>query len=97
MTIIQAEYFIFYNKYDKGKLELIMSVHVYDVFMAVSPETLENIKKLINLKFNIQEYGEVRKFLVVDYEWCHDDKGPLEKNSMEKDVREFYQNIFQGS
>ena len=29
---------------EKGKLELVMSVHVENVFMAGAPETLNNIK-----------------------------------------------------
>ena len=40
MTRIQADYFIFYKKDDGGKLQLVMSVHVYDVFMAGRPKTL---------------------------------------------------------
>ena len=35
---------IFFNKYYKGKLELVMLFHVDDVFMSGNPETLNNIK-----------------------------------------------------
>ena len=52
-----------------------MYAHVYDMLMAGRPETLEKIKEMIKLKFNIQEYGKVRKFLGVYYEWGHDSKG----------------------
>ena len=44
MTRIQADSFIFYQKDYGGKLNLMMSVHVDNVFMAGIPETLENIK-----------------------------------------------------
>ena len=40
---------ILFRKDEKGKLELVMSVHVDDVFMAGKPETLKFIKE----KFNI--------------------------------------------
>ena len=43
-----------YKKYDGEKLELVMSVHVDDIFMAGRPETLENFKENRKLKFNIQ-------------------------------------------
>ena len=41
---INADSCIFFRKYEKGKLEIVMSVHVYDVFMAVSMEILKDIK-----------------------------------------------------
>ena len=41
---IKADSCIFYNKDDEGKLELVMSVHVDDVFMAGNLDTLKNIK-----------------------------------------------------
>ena len=44
MTRIQAGSWIFDNKYDEVKLELVMSIHVDDVFMEGGPETLENLK-----------------------------------------------------
>ena len=47
MTRIQADSFIFYQKDYGGKLNLMMSVHVDNVFMAGMPETLENIKEMI--------------------------------------------------
>ena len=82
----QEDSYIFHKKDDKGKVELVMSMHVDDVFMAVKSETLEKLKELINLKFNIQESVEVKKFLGVYYEWVHDEKGPYAKINMEKDV-----------
>ena len=39
MTISKAHSCIFYNNVDDGKLELVISVHVDDVFMAGRPET----------------------------------------------------------
>ena len=54
-TRTKANYRIFYKKDNDGKLELVISFHIYDVFMSVRPETLENIKETIKLKFNIQE------------------------------------------
>ena len=44
MTKIQAGSYIFYNNYDGGKFELVISLHVDHVFMAGRPETLEKIK-----------------------------------------------------
>ena len=35
----------FFRKYGKGNLELAMSVHLDDVFIAYNTETLKNIKK----------------------------------------------------
>ena len=59
----KADSCIFFRKYEKGKLELVISVHVYDVFMAGKPETLKLIKEKIKEKFNISESGNVNKFL----------------------------------
>ena len=42
---------------------------------------------MINLKFNIQESGKVKKFLGVYYEWVRDTKFLSEKMTMEKDVK----------
>ena len=39
-----ADSCIFFQKDEKGNLELVMSVHVDDVFMAVKLETLKDIK-----------------------------------------------------
>ena len=39
-----SESCIFYKKYDKGKLELMISVHVDGVFMSRNKETLKNTK-----------------------------------------------------
>ena len=60
---------IFFRKYEKGKSELVMSVHVDDVFMAGGPEILKFIKENIKEKFNISESGKVKNFLRVYYEW----------------------------
>ena len=40
----KADSYIFLRKDEKGKLELVMSVHVDDVFVAGNMETLKNIK-----------------------------------------------------
>ena len=40
IKIIQAESYIFYNKYDSRKLELMMSIHVENVLVEGSSETL---------------------------------------------------------
>ena len=50
------------------------------------PDTLENIKEMINLEFNIQESRKMRKFIGVYYEWGHDTKGPSAEINMEKDI-----------
>ena len=63
-----------------------MSIHVYDVFMAVSTETLEKNKEIINLKLNIQECSKVMKFIGVYYKWGHDSKSLYANINMEKDV-----------
>ena len=47
--------FIFFRKYEKGKLELVMSVHVDDAFMDGNPEKLKSIEENIKEKFNILE------------------------------------------
>ena len=59
---------IFYKKDDDGKLELVISVHIDDVFIAGHPERLYKIKWKINLKVNIQESGKVKNILGVYYE-----------------------------
>ena len=63
-----------------------MSVHVDYVFMEGRPEKLQEIKEMINLKFNIQDSGRVNKFLGVYYEWGCDAKGSYYKMTMEMDV-----------
>ena len=40
----KAYSWILFRKYEKGKLEIVMSVHVDDAFMAGNPETLKYIK-----------------------------------------------------
>ena len=67
MTGIQAGSCIFCTKNDGVKLELVVYVHIDGVFMEGRLETLENIKKVIKLKFNIKQYGKAKKFLGVYY------------------------------
>ena len=43
-----------------------MSVHVNDIFMEGSTEKLEKIKEMINMKFEIQKSGKLKKFIVVN-------------------------------
>ena len=76
----------FFRKYEKGKLEIVTSVHVYDIFMAGNPETLKIIKENIKEKFNISESRKVKKFLGVYYKCGHDAKGTYAKMTIEKDV-----------
>ena len=78
---------IFFWENEKGKLELVMSVHVDDVFMADKPETLKSIKENIKENFNISVSGKVKKFLGVYYKWGHNAKVKYEKMTMEKDVK----------
>ena len=63
-----------------------MSICVDSVLIAGSPETLEEVKEMINLKFKIQESGKVKKFLRVYYGWGHDTKRSYAKTTMETDV-----------
>ena len=65
----KSESCIFLKKYDKGKSELKMSVHVDDVFMDGNPETLNNTKRNMKEKFNIQDSVKMKNFLRVYYEW----------------------------
>ena len=46
-----------------------MSVHVDDVFMDGNPETLNNTKRNMKEKFNIQDSVKMKNFLRVYYEW----------------------------
>ena len=64
-TRIQSDYFIFYKKYDSGKLELVVFIYVDGALMEERRDILENIKEIKKLKFNIQESGKVKKFLGV--------------------------------
>ena len=57
----------------------MVSVHADDVLMTGSPETLEIIKEMIKLKFNIQESGKEKNFLRVYYNYGNDAKGPYEQ------------------
>ena len=79
MKISQSDLCILFNKYHQAKLELIMSVHVYDIFMTGRKDNFKKLKDLIKLKFNIQQYGKVKKFLEVYYEWGHDKKVRMPK------------------
>ena len=83
---------IFFGKYKKGKLELVMSVHVDKVFMAGKPETLKGTKENIKEKFNISESGRVNNFIGVYCKWVHYAKGTYVKTTTEKDVN----NILEG-
>ena len=83
---IKAYSFIFYEKDDNEKLGLVISVHVDDVFMEGKMETLEKIEEMINLKFNIQESGKLKKFLGVYYGWVCDPKDLYTNMTMEKEV-----------
>ena len=49
--------------HDKGKLALVMYVYVDGIFMEGKTDTLENLKELIKLKFNIQESKKLKRFL----------------------------------
>ena len=40
----KADSYISFRKDEKGRIEIVMSVHLEDVFMAVKTETLKNIK-----------------------------------------------------
>ena len=73
LKMINADSCILFRKDDKGNLELVMSFHVDNVFMASKPETLNNTRENIKEKFNI------KKFLRVYYEWGHDVKGTYAK------------------
>ena len=86
MTRIQAEYLILYNKDDGGKLDVVMSINVDCILMTGRLETLENIKEMIKLKFNIEYYWKVKRFLGVYCKWGHDAKGLYTKIIMDKDV-----------
>ena len=79
LKIIKSNSFVFHKKDDNGKLELVILVHVDDVFVTGKPETLKKIKEIIKQKLNIQESGEVEKFIEVYYEWIRGAKG-LYKN-----------------
>ena len=82
MKIIHAYSCIFYKKYDEGRLDLV----VYNLFMEGRMETLENIKYMIKLKFNIQESRKTKDFLGVYYKWGHDTKGSYGKMTIDKDA-----------
>ena len=83
----KSDHYIFFKKYDKGKLELVMSVHVYDIVMSGKPESINNTKEKIKEKCNIQESEKMKKLLGVYHEWVCDAKGTYTKTTMEKDVK----------
>lgn len=86
MKIIHAYSCIFYKKDDEGGLDLVVSFHEYNLFIEGRMETLENIKYMIKLKFNIQESRKTKDFLGVYYKWGHDTKGSYEKMTIDKDA-----------
>ena len=55
----------YFRKDVKWKVEVVISVHIDDIFMVRNPETLKHIKENTKKKFNISESGNVKKFLVV--------------------------------
>ena len=67
----------------------MISIHLHYVCMAGRQDTLENIKEIINLKFNIQESGKVKKFIRVHYKSGHDAKGPYAKMTMDKYIKKW--------
>ena len=85
--ISKANSGIFFWKDEKGKLELVISVHVDDLFMAKDTETLKVIKENIKDKFNISESGKINTFLGFYYEWGHYVKATYAKMNMNKYVR----------
>ena len=56
---IKANFYIFCNKDEKQKLELMMSVHVDDAFVAEKEETLKNIKE--NNRYVCRNYHVERR------------------------------------
>ena len=80
-------YCIFFGTYEKGKLELMMSVHVYDVFMDGKPQKLKNIKGKIKEMFKISKSEKVKNFLGVYYEWGHDAKCRHVRMTINKGVK----------
>ena len=85
----KSESYIFFRKYEKGKLELVMSVNVDNIFMADKPETLKDIKEKTKEKFNVPESGKARNFLRVYYKWSHGAKSTYETITIKKDVKKF--------
>ena len=53
LTRSKGESYFLFRKYQKGKLEIVMSVHGDDVFMDSKPEKLKVIKEMIKKNFNI--------------------------------------------
>ena len=66
LTKIQSELCILYRKHNRGKLELMMSVYIDEMFMAGKLDNLEKQKELLKLKFNIQESGNVFLYLLTN-------------------------------
>ena len=59
----KAESFIFFRKDEKFKLDIVMSVHVDDVFMAGKSETLETLNKISRRISTYQSPEKQRIFL----------------------------------
>ena len=79
-----ADSCIFFMKDEKGKLYLVVSIHVDNLFMAGKSETLKDIKENIKEKFNISSFVKVKTFIGVYCEWVHYEKGAYAKMAMEK-------------
>ena len=77
----------FFIKDEKEKLELVMSFHVENLFMAGNMETLNKIKENIKEKFNISESRKVNNFMGFYYEWGHYAKGEYAKMTVNKYVK----------
>ena len=83
----KADSCIFDKKDNKGKLELMIPVHVNNVIISGNPETLKNSQGKIKLKLNIQESEKAKKFLGAYYELGRDEKWMYAKMTMDKDVK----------
>ena len=81
---IKADSCILFRKFQKRMLELVMSFHVDDVFIAGKPEIPKVIKEQIKEKFKISDSIKLGKFLGVYYEWGHNVKGMYAKITMER-------------
>ena len=65
----------------------MLSFDVEGVSMAGKPDNFEKIEEMINLKFNIQESGKVKKFFGVYYKRGRYAKGAYAKMTMENEVK----------
>ena len=82
-----ADSCIFFSKVGKGKLKLVMSVRVDNVFMAVNMETLKKFEEKINEKLNISWSGKVNNFTGFYYEWGYYAKVLYAETTMNKYVK----------